>query len=156
MSEELSGWAIIIAFFGVGIASLSFLLNLKKSKMEKLSSESQFIQGIQHELTKSDYEYDKIKTKIDCLSYVFNYLNTLDRLCYFDSKGWLSNDIIHFFKNYLELGIQYYDWIIKEKIIPKDKISKQLPFLKPTCAKHNIKEHENEIPEKMQNYSKLL
>ncbi|MCH7560795.1 MAG: hypothetical protein IIC67_05410 [Thaumarchaeota archaeon] len=155
MVELISIIAIFVASVSVVIAILTFTLSWNKSKIEKLTHESQFISDIQHELTKSDYEYDKIKTKMDCLGYVFNYLNTLDRLSYFDSKGWLSDDMIHFFKNYLELSLKYYDWIVTEKIIPKEKISKQLPYLKPTCVKHNIKEHENDIPAKMLNYSKL-
>lgn len=155
MLEDLSGWAIIISFFGVGVASLSFLLNYQKSKMENLSGESQFIQGIQHSLTNSDYEFDKIKTKNDCLNYVFNYLNTLDRLCYFDSRGWLSNDIIQYFKNYLGWGLEYYEWVQKENIIPNGKITSMLPYLKPTCEKHKIQKTNMSLPEILKKFSTL-
>ena len=155
MAEPISIIAIIVASVSVVIAVLTFILSWNKSKIEKLTHESQFIRDIQKELVKTEHTFREIKTKEDCLFYVWNYLNTIDRLCYFDSKGWLSNGMIEFFTNYIEVAKTHYNWLISIKHMSKQKMKKGLPYILSTCDKHSINESNFPLPDIFQKFSSL-
>ena len=94
-----SNLAIIIAFVSLVISGFSFALNLRKRKTEKLTSESQFIMNIHKELIRIEQKSDTLQNPNECLLYANDYLNALENLCFFDTKKYLSDDIIDFFKN---------------------------------------------------------
>ena len=141
MSENFSNLAIIISFASVIIAGFSFALNWRKSKIDKLSSESQFIRDLESELDKSGHRLLEAKSRNECLDSVWSFLNAIDRLCYFETKGRLNDDILEYFKNYLGLGVGYYRWIIQDaKYINEDYASTCFPYILKTCKKNSINE----------------
>lgn len=138
MSEDFSIFAISIAFVSVIISAFSFALNWRKSKFDKLSSESQFISNIQNEIDSTNELISKVKSKNECLDYVWQFLNTIDRLCYFESKNRLNDDVLEYFTNYLETGLHHYHWMIETEYMTKDEVQKSFPYILKTCEKHSI------------------
>ena len=154
MVDSISIIAIIVAAVSGGVAIASLVLSWNKSKFEKLTHESQFISDIQHELTEHDYMMDQSKTQRDCLSYVWNYLNTLDRLCYFDSRNWLDDEIIAYFRNYLEMAIKFQKWLSSVGYMFEQETPNWNYFLK-TCKKHSIEESKIKLPIPMREFNRL-
>ena len=155
MIDNLSWVAIFISVVSVIIAGSTFAIHWKQSRIQQLTGESQFMRDIQNELSKIDNLFFNIKTQQDCLRYLGNFLNPLDRLCYFDSKNWLSEDIMDYFRTYLAWGLKYYHWAIEFNIIPKEDMKDMLQFIEKTCEKYNIKENPKPLPKVFQDYHKL-
>ncbi len=145
MTEDFSMFAIIIAFVSVIISGFSFTLNWRKSKFDKLSSESQFISNIQNEIDITNQLLSNIKTQNECIEHVWQFLNTMDRLCYFEIKNRLNDDIIEFFTNYLETALKHYHWIIGIEYADKDEMSKSFPYILKTCEKYSIIEDDRTL-----------
>jgi hypothetical protein len=145
MSEDFSIFAVIIAFVSVIISGFSFTLNWRKSKFDKLSSESQFISNIQNEIDVINQSLSNVKTKNECLDYVWQFLNVVDRLCYFETKNRLNGDILEFFINYLETALRHYNWMIGTTYVDKDEIRKSFPYILKTCEKHSIVEDDRKM-----------
>lgn len=138
MAENLSLIAIGIAFVSVVIAGLGFILSIKKSKIEKLTHESQFISNIHNELVKIEARFDTLQTQSDCYNYALDYLNAISKLCYFDSRKYLSKDITGFFANYLKSGLAFYNWLIDLEYFSKDDLDNHFVELVKTCKKYNF------------------
>lgn len=137
MSENLSFYALIISLASAVFTGLGFRLSVKKSKMEKLTHESQFMGGILHEISLSEEKLTQIKTPDDCLNFARGYLNILDKLCYFDVKGYLTDEIMDFFKNYMKYGLGYYQWLI-DIDLDKSVLEEGYSNVVKSCKKHNI------------------
>ncbi|AJZ75519.1 hypothetical protein [Candidatus Nitrosotenuis cloacae] len=145
MVYDYSGIAIVLSIIGIAVATLSFFLTYLQTKAQRLSSESQFIADIQKEIDTTGSRILELKTKNECLDYVWEILNTLDRLCYFETKGRLQDDIIKYFINYLELGLKYYNWLIKVKYQDEKTMLKSFPYILQTCTKHSINEDNRTV-----------
>lgn len=147
--------AIFIASISVVVAILSFILSFKKSKGEQLLYESQFIANIQNTVDQSDFKLINLKTKTDCTLSAWGYLNTIDRLCYFDSKKRLTKDIIEYFKNYLGWALVYYDWCVSVGYRNEVQMTQSFPYILKTCKKHNIEKPKDELPQPFRNFNSL-
>jgi len=138
-SSLTSTFAIIISIVGLAIALTSLIIRWKKSKMEKLSHESQFIGNLHDRLAKLERKVpSSLQSHSDCVDYSIEYLNILSELCFFDKKKYLSEDIIEFFKNYLKTSLSLYDWLIERKILDEDKLEEHYVEIIKTCEKHEI------------------
>jgi len=103
--------AVIIASISVGIAFFGFILSLKKSKIEKLTHEYQFITQNIRDLAIVEERLSNLKTFQDCHRYATDYLNALLPLSLFEERGVLSKDVIEYFDNYLKWGFGYVNWL---------------------------------------------
>ncbi|MEX2193143.1 MAG: hypothetical protein WD717_07175 [Nitrosarchaeum sp.] len=159
--STLSLFTFVLALATIGLVIVTGL-SLRKSKMEKLTYESQFIGGILYEFTICDEKERNAKTSDDCLHCSFAYLNILDKLCFFDSKNYLSNDIMEFFKNYLKSGLGYYNWL-KDIGLSQSDLEESYPSVMKSCRKRNIvpptllgqlfEEHREKIKKKKESNS---
>lgn len=104
--------------------------------MEKLTHESQFMGGILHEFAICDEKGRLIKNPDDCFNLASEYLNILDKLCYFDVKGYLSDDVMDFFKNYMRWGLGYFNWL-KDIGLSDSDLEEAYPSVIKSCKNHN-------------------
>jgi len=137
-STIFSKWAIVIALSSIVIAFFGFLLSLKKSKMEKLTHESQFVGNIHDKISRIERKKPSLQTQDDCIDYAIEFLNVISELCFFDQKKYLSKDIMGFFGNYMEASLALYDWLIETKYLNKKDLKKHYIEIIETCEKHNI------------------
>ena len=154
MTEHLFVFAILIAFIGVGIAGISLVLNLVLSKTQRLASESQFVSDIQQQFDKVGDKILYAKTKKDCLDYVWQHLNTADRLCFFETKKRLHDDIIEYFTNYLETSLRYLTWVTEINYMDEENLLKGFPYIKKTCNKFSITPNNRKM-DMIKKYPKL-
>jgi len=145
MSEHFFAIAILIAFLSLGIASLTFFLNLRQSKTQRLSSESQFIGDIQKQLHDPEVDVNNLETQKACLDFVWDYLNIIDRLCYFIINNRLQDDIVNFFTNYLKLGLRFYDWLIEIEFTDNAKMENSFPYIQKAREKLSLTPDKREI-----------
>jgi len=142
-SSLISTYAILISIAGIIIAGISLIMRIRKSKMEKLTHESQFIGNIHDRLVQLERKVPSdLQSQNDCKDYAIEYLNIITELCFFDEKKYLSDDIIKFFINYLKKSLSLYDWLIEKKILDANKLDEHFKELIKTCEKHKISKRD--------------
>lgn len=144
--STLSLFTFVLAIATIGLVIVTGLA-LRKSKMEKLTHESQFMGSILSEFSQIAPQLMKIKTPEECLSYVYHYLTTLDKLCFFDNKGYLPNETMEFFNNYLSHGLGYYNWLRDiDFFTTKPEIQQLYSNIKKSCDKYHISPPNSLLP----------
>ncbi len=110
-----------------------------------------------------------MKTKADCESYAWNYLDIVDSIAYLYKKTIIPSDVIDYFDNNTLYALLLREWLLKNKIrdeMPADaetwsdlinfcKEHKMAEFDSKNNMKMNFDKEKERLPYAMQNYQDL-
>lgn len=115
-------FAVAIGAIAAAAATAAAIFDSIQNRMaESKKRNLELIQSYDQQLNEILNQEKNLKTKLDCTSYVEQYLNALEQIASLQRKKLFEKDVTDYFENHFSYGIDLWRWYQKNivKIIPE-------------------------------------